>query len=56
MGDNISLVLTLSAIIAFSPFLAKILKVPTTPVEIILGSVLAFVGLLHEHELFELVA
>jgi len=56
MGENISLVLTLSAIIAFSPFVAKVLKIPTTPVEIILGSVLAFGGLLHEHELFELVA
>ncbi len=56
MGENISLVLTLSAIIAFSPFVAKMLKIPTTPVEIILGSLLAFAGLLHEHELFELVA
>ncbi len=56
MAENISLVLTLSAIIAFSPFLAKIIKVPTTPVEIILGSFLAFFGLLHEHKLFELVA
>ena len=56
MENNISLVLTISAIIAFSPFLAKITKVPTTPVEIILGSILAYVGLLHEHELFELVA
>ena len=56
MGDNISLVLTLSAIIAFSPFLAKIIKVPTTPVEIILGSVLAYFGFLHEHEFFELIA
>lgn len=56
MGDTTSLVLTLSAIIAFSPFLAKILRIPTTPVEIILGSVLAFMGLLHDHELFALVA
>ncbi|MDF1881772.1 cation:proton antiporter, partial [Sulfurimonas sp. MAG313] len=56
MGDTISLVLTLSAIIAFSPFLAKLLKVPTTPLEIILGSILAFMGLLHDHELFALVA
>jgi len=56
MQETISLVLTLSAIIAFSPFLAKLLRVPTTPVEIILGSVLAFIGLLHEHELFALVA
>lgn len=56
IGENISLVLTLSAIIAFSPFLAKILKIPTTPVEIILGSLLAYAGLLYNHELFELVA
>lgn len=56
MGENISLLLTLSAIIAFSPFLAKLIKVPTTPMEIILGSGLAYVGLLHEHEFFELVA
>ncbi len=56
IGDNISLVLTLSAIIAFSPFLAKIIKVPTTPVEIILGSVLAYMGLLHDQELFAHVA
>jgi len=56
MNENISLLLTLSAIIAFSPFLAKIFKVPTTPVEIILGSLLAYVGLVHNHEFFELVA
>lgn len=56
MEGNISLVLTLSAIIAFSPFLARILRIPTTPVEIILGSTLAFGGFLHNHELFELVA
>jgi len=56
MEGNISIVLTLSAILAFSPFLAKIFRIPTTPVEIILGSTLAFVGLLHEHEYFSLVA
>jgi Kef-type K+ transport system membrane component KefB len=56
MGENITLVLTLSVILAFSPFLAKVLKVPTTPVEIILGSLLAYAGLLYDHELFGLVA
>ncbi len=56
MEGNISLVLTLSAIIAFSPFLAKIFKIPTTPVEIVLGSTLAYMGFLHNHKLFELVA
>jgi Kef-type K+ transport system membrane component KefB len=56
MGENISLVLTISAIISFSPFFSKVLKVPTTPVEIILGSLFAYIGLIHEHHLFELVA
>lgn len=56
MNDNISLLLTLSAIITFSPFIARIFRVPTTPIEIILGSLLAYVGLIHHHEFFELVA
>lgn len=56
MQENISLVLTLSAVIAFSPFFARIFKIPTTPVEIVFGSLLAAAGLLHNHELFELVA
>lgn len=56
MNDNISLLLTLSAIITFSPFIARIFRVPTTPIEIVLGSLLAYAGLIHHHEFFELVA
>lgn len=56
MDENISLLLTLCAILTFSPFFAKLLKIPTTPVEIIFGSLFAAAGFLHSHELFELVA
>ena len=56
MTDNITLIVTLSLIIMFSPFFAKFLKLPTTPIEMILGSVLGYMGLLHNEHLFDLVA
>jgi Kef-type K+ transport system membrane component KefB len=56
MSDNVLLLITLSLIVIFSPFFAKISKMPTTPVEIIIGSVLGYFGLLHHSHLFELVA
>lgn len=55
-GDNVTLIITISLIIIFSPFIAKLLKLPTTPIEIILGSLFGYVGLLHDEHLFELVA
>lgn len=42
--------------IIFSPFFAKLLRLPTTPIEIIAGAIFGYVGLLHHTELFELVA
>ena len=56
MSDSVVLITTISLIIIFSPFFAKLLKLPTTPIEIILGSVLGFFGLLHDEHLFEIVA
>jgi len=56
MNTNITLIITISLILIFSPFFAKILKLPTTPIEIILGSVLGYFGFLHDEHLFELVA
>ena len=56
MTDNISLILTISLIIIFSPFIAKYLKLPTTPIEIILGSLFGYFGFLHEEHLFDIVA
>ena len=56
MSHDIILIITLSLIIIFSPFFAKLLKLPTTPIEIIFGAVLGYAGLLGHSELFELVA
>lgn len=56
MSDNITLITTISLIIMFSPFFAKFLKLPTTPIEIILGSLLGYIGFIHNEHLFEIVA
>ncbi|HEO98011.1 MAG TPA: cation:proton antiporter [Epsilonproteobacteria bacterium] len=56
MQENILLILTLSLLIWGSPFVAKILRIPTPPIEIILGSVFAYLGLIVESEYFTLVA
>ena len=54
--NDAALIITLSLIIIFAPFLAKHYKMPTTPVEIILGALFGYVGLLHHNNYFELVA
>jgi len=56
MSDNITLITTISLIIMFSPFFAKVFRLPTTPIEIILGSLLGYVGFIHDEHLFEIVA
>lgn len=56
IGDNVVLITTISLIIIFSPFIAKLLKLPTTPIEIILGSIFGYIGFIHDEHLFELVA
>jgi Kef-type K+ transport system membrane component KefB len=48
--------LTLASLIWISPFISKIIKIPTPPVEIILGSLLAYVGFVNHHEYFDLLA
>jgi Kef-type K+ transport system membrane component KefB len=56
LDENVVLIITIALIIIFSPFFAKILKLPTTPIEIILGSIFAYIGFLHNEHLFEIVA
>lgn len=56
MQENILLILTLSLLIWGSPFVAKVLRVPTPPVEIILGSFFAYLGFIVESEYFALIA
>jgi len=54
--SNITLILTLSLLIWGSPFVAKVLRIPIPPVEIILGSLFTYFGLIHDNEYFYLVA
>jgi len=53
---DISLILTLSLLIWGSPFVSKLLRMPTPPVEIILGSVVAYVGLVGHNQYFDIIA
>lgn len=56
MSGNVLLITSISIIIIFSPFFARLLKLPTTPLEIILGSLFGYVGFLHDEHLFKIVA
>lgn len=56
MHGEITLLITLALIIMFSPFIARLLRIPTTPIEIILGAVFGYAGLLHDSHMFEFIA
>ena len=56
MFENVVLLISIALIVIFSPFIAKLIKMPTTPIEITLGALFAYAGLLHHNYLFELVA
>ncbi|HEY9128715.1 MAG TPA: cation:proton antiporter [Sulfurovum sp.] len=53
---DIVLILTLSLLIWGSPFVAKFLRLPIPPVEIILGSIVAYLGLVGHNQYFNLIA
>lgn len=53
---DIVLILTLSLLIWGSPFVAKFLRLPIPPVEIILGSIVAYLGLVGHNHYFNLIA
>lgn len=54
--NEISTIITISAIIILSPYISKISKIPIAPIEITIGSLAAFAGFLGENHLFELLA
>lgn len=56
MLDNISLILTISLIVIFSPFFAKLFKLPTTPIEIVFGALAGYMGFVHPQQLFDIVS
>ncbi len=53
---SIALILTLSMLIWSSPYIAKIIRIPIPPVEIILGSIFAYIGLIEHHSYFDTIA
>jgi len=56
VNNSISLILTLSLLIWISPFISRIIRIPTPPVEILLGSIFTYLGFIGHHEYFDLVA
>ncbi|SFV70796.1 NA+/H+ antiporter (napA), putative [hydrothermal vent metagenome] len=54
--NSITLILVLSSMIWASPYIARGLRLPIPSVEIMLGSIVAYFGLIGHHEYFELIA
>lgn len=53
---NIILILTLSLLIWFSPFIAKMIRIPTPPIEIVFGSLFTYIGFIGHNDYFDIVA
>ena len=53
---SITLILILSLLIWGSPFVAKALRLPIPAVDIMLGSIVAYFGLIEHHQYFDLIA
>jgi Kef-type K+ transport system membrane component KefB len=56
MNNSVVVIITLSLLVMFSPFLSRVSKMPVVVVEILLGSLAAYLGLLVETELFKIIA
>lgn len=56
MTEEILIIISISLIIFSSPLVSKILKLPTIPVEIMLGAIAAYFAFITEHPIFHLVA
>ena len=56
MAQEISIIISISMIIFLSPLISKVTKIPTIPIEIVLGAIVAYLSFTQDHVLFELVA
>lgn len=56
MTEEILIIISISLIIFSSPLVSKLLKLPTIPVEIMLGAIAAYFAFITEHPIFHLVA
>ena len=55
-ASDISIIISISLIIFAAPLVAKFLKMPTVPIEIILGALAVYFSFMSSHAIFELVA
>jgi len=55
-ASDISIIISISLIIFASPLISKFIKIPTVPVEIILGALAVYFSFMSEHAIFDLVA
>jgi len=56
LTHHIILIITLSGILAASPFAAKLLRLPITVVEILFGTLFAYIGFIEHNTFFEIIA
>ena len=56
MSEEILIIISISLIIFTSPLVSKLLKLPTIPVEIMMGAIAAYLAFITEHPIFHLVA
>ena len=54
--NDVVIIITISVILSISPFFSKYFHVPSLVIEIILGSVAAYLGFLAQNHLFKLIA
>ncbi len=55
-ASDISIIISISLIIFASPLISGFIKIPTVPIEIILGSLAVYFSFMSSHAIFELVA
>ena len=54
--DGLSILIVLALIVFSSPYFSKILRIPIAPVEIILGALAGYLGLIGQNEMFKIVS
>ena len=54
--DGLSILIVLALIVFSSPYFSKILRIPIAPVEIILGALAGYLGLIGHNEMFKIVS
>ena len=54
--EKVYLIITICAIIMIAPMLSKIIKAPVVVIEIVLGLIAGYLGLIYENETLKLIA